>query len=398
MPACRRALPLPRHARVVLFGDFLSPLHGDPGSDRPACRDPGQRSSAAGARSGGGTTCPIEGRVRFRGLEREADTLIPRVESVRSAYAERLAAQQEGLPRSARAAGFSFAIHRTDHPPETALLASIRRSPATLMSARWCSPRPGCCWRWPRCRCCGGCCGSRRRRRAARASRRSACSPACAPTEETPARTPWWLLAAAHARGRAGDRRRWPARCWMPGARLPGSGPVLLVIDNGWASAADWPRRDAGGRIGAGPRRSAPGGRSRCWPPRPAETGARAARHRGDAGRRPARPARRAAARALAGGPRRRQQYVPVLFASSFSSGPCWPRTPWPARRGPPRRAGSLPCTPIPARPRTPPSHRRRRRSAEPRSIVIAIPNRSPSLTHRAVPPQPSRQRLPDRY
>ena len=27
------------------------------------------------------------------------------------------------------------------------------------------------------------------------------------------------------------------------GALLPGNGPVLLVIDNGWAAAADWPRR-----------------------------------------------------------------------------------------------------------------------------------------------------------
>ena len=32
---------LPRHARVVLFGDFLSPLAGDPGDDRPPGRRPG---------------------------------------------------------------------------------------------------------------------------------------------------------------------------------------------------------------------------------------------------------------------------------------------------------------------------------------------------------------------
>ena len=29
----------------------------------------------------------------------------------------------------------------------------------------------------------------------------------------------------------------------MPVRALPGNGPVLLVVDNGWASAADWPRR-----------------------------------------------------------------------------------------------------------------------------------------------------------
>ena len=52
-----------------------------------------------------------------------ATALIPRVESVRAQYAERLAAQQHGIARICAAAGWSFSIHRTDHPPEAALLA-----------------------------------------------------------------------------------------------------------------------------------------------------------------------------------------------------------------------------------------------------------------------------------
>ncbi|MBN9507506.1 MAG: BatA domain-containing protein, partial [Alphaproteobacteria bacterium] len=61
---------------------------------------------------------------------------------------------------------------------------------------------------------------------------------------ETPARTPWWLLllrmvaAALVIVGLAGP-------VMDAGDRLPGGGPVLLVIDDGWASAADWPRRMA---------------------------------------------------------------------------------------------------------------------------------------------------------
>jgi hypothetical protein len=61
-------------------------------------------------------------------------------------------------------------------------------------------------------------------------------------TEETPARTPWWLLAlrmtaaalviVALARPILGA-----------GSALLGSGPVLLVVDNGWAAATDWPKR-----------------------------------------------------------------------------------------------------------------------------------------------------------
>jgi hypothetical protein len=60
--------------------------------------------------------------------------------------------------------------------------------------------------------------------------------------EETPARTPPWLLALRILAaglvilGLAGPVRD-------VGSALPGQGPVLLVVDNGWAAAADWPRR-----------------------------------------------------------------------------------------------------------------------------------------------------------
>ncbi|MBT3395668.1 MAG: hypothetical protein HN423_00620, partial [Alphaproteobacteria bacterium] len=61
--------------------------------------------------------------------------------------------------------------------------------------------------------------------------------------EETPAKTPWWLmalriavavliiLALAHP-------------ILNPGARLKGEGTVLLVIDDGWAAAAGWDQRE----------------------------------------------------------------------------------------------------------------------------------------------------------
>lgn len=112
---------LPRHARVVLIGDFLSPL---------------EAVQAAAARLAGipveghllqvldpaEMQLPYSGRVRFRGLEREADTLLPRVETVRDEYAAALRRHQEGLAAIAAAAGFGYAVHRTDHAPEAALL------------------------------------------------------------------------------------------------------------------------------------------------------------------------------------------------------------------------------------------------------------------------------------
>jgi len=61
-------------------------------------------------------------------------------------------------------------------------------------------------------------------------------------TEETPARTPWWLLALRLAAASlviiALARPVLDA-----GSRFAGNGPVLLVVDNGWAAAADWPKR-----------------------------------------------------------------------------------------------------------------------------------------------------------
>ena len=62
------------------------------------------------------------------------------------------------------------------------------------------------------------------------------------PRDETPARTPLWLIllrmalaalvivAVAHP-------------LLNPQARLAGTGPILLIVDNGWAGAADWPAR-----------------------------------------------------------------------------------------------------------------------------------------------------------
>ena len=61
-------------------------------------------------------------------------------------------------------------------------------------------------------------------------------------TEETPARTPWWLLALRLVA--AGLVIVALARPVIDaGTALAGNGPVLLVMDNGWASANDWVRR-----------------------------------------------------------------------------------------------------------------------------------------------------------
>ncbi len=64
------------------------------------------------------------------------------------------------------------------------------------------------------------------------------------PTEETPHRTPWWLLLlrlAAAALLVIGLARP----VWQPQAGGGGTGPLLVAIDDGWAAAPDWPARVA---------------------------------------------------------------------------------------------------------------------------------------------------------
>lgn len=64
------------------------------------------------------------------------------------------------------------------------------------------------------------------------------------PQEETPARTPLWLIllrvliAALIIIGLSHP-------LWNPGERLQGNGPLIIVIDNGWASAPRWEKRVA---------------------------------------------------------------------------------------------------------------------------------------------------------
>jgi uncharacterized protein (DUF58 family) len=115
---------LPRHGSVVLFSDFLSPL-----DDIQAMMGRFSGVPVTGylmqILDPAETALPYQGRVRFRGTEHEGDALVPRVESVRDAYAQRLKAQQDGLASICATAGFGFGfgVHRTDNPPEMALLA-----------------------------------------------------------------------------------------------------------------------------------------------------------------------------------------------------------------------------------------------------------------------------------
>ncbi len=123
---------LPRHARVVLVGDFLGPLDDVRAAVAALAAIP-VSGHLVQVLDPAETALPYSGRVRFRDVAgragagarpgEAAEMLVPRVEGLRDAYAGALAAQQAGLASICRTAGFGFAVHHTDAPPERALLA-----------------------------------------------------------------------------------------------------------------------------------------------------------------------------------------------------------------------------------------------------------------------------------
>ena len=114
--------PLPRAAQLVLMGDFLAPLD--------TTHAIAARFAGAGLRGHmlqivdpAEEDLPFEGRVRFEGIEEREALVVGRVESLRRDYDERFRRHGAGLAAIARAIGWTFGVHRTDHPPHLALLA-----------------------------------------------------------------------------------------------------------------------------------------------------------------------------------------------------------------------------------------------------------------------------------
>jgi uncharacterized protein (DUF58 family) len=114
--------PLPRDAQTVFIGDFLAPLDRIDAAVRRYA-EIGVKGYLLQILDIAEESLPYDGRIRFEGLEGEEPWLLSRVEAVRGDYLARLNAQREGLRAIARAAGWTFATHRTNQTPEAALLA-----------------------------------------------------------------------------------------------------------------------------------------------------------------------------------------------------------------------------------------------------------------------------------
>jgi len=117
-----RQQDLPRFARTVWFSDFLSPLARiEAAVRRDAAR--GITGHLVQVLDPAEEDLPYSGRVRFAGVEGEGRHIVDRVEEVRPRWIERLQLRHEAMRRIAASTGWTFSVHRTDRPPQTALLA-----------------------------------------------------------------------------------------------------------------------------------------------------------------------------------------------------------------------------------------------------------------------------------
>jgi len=113
---------LPRFSRVVMIGDFLSPLEQVKAVvDAYAAR--GVRGHLVQVLDPAEEQLPYDGRVLFEGPESEGEVLIPHVESLRDAYRKELEHHLDGLRSLTQRVGWSFMRHHTDHPPEGPLMS-----------------------------------------------------------------------------------------------------------------------------------------------------------------------------------------------------------------------------------------------------------------------------------
>jgi len=113
---------LPRNAQLVWLSDFLRP----PAEIETALRRFGE------GRAGGYLVhivdpaeedFPYSGRTRFEAPDEDRRETLGRAETVAAAYRARFKAHSEALALLAGKLGWSYLMHRTDKPPQTALVA-----------------------------------------------------------------------------------------------------------------------------------------------------------------------------------------------------------------------------------------------------------------------------------
>jgi uncharacterized protein (DUF58 family) len=112
---------LPKHAQLVLIGDFLEPVEKLDAMIKHFA-GLGVTGHLVQVLDPAEETLPYAGRVLFDGMEREGSMLASRAEALRSDYVTRLQAHREELLRLTRSVRWSFTTHHTDSQPQAAVL------------------------------------------------------------------------------------------------------------------------------------------------------------------------------------------------------------------------------------------------------------------------------------
>jgi uncharacterized protein (DUF58 family) len=127
---------LSRFSSAILVGDFLDPAEtvvrrlnemaeGGVQGHLIQVLDPAEETLA------------YEGRVEFRSPEGGERWIADRVETVRSAYHQKLAAHRAEIEEAARRLGWSFLVHHTDRSAAEPLLTLIMRLQGMAGDYRW---------------------------------------------------------------------------------------------------------------------------------------------------------------------------------------------------------------------------------------------------------------------
>ena len=127
---------LSRFSSAILIGDFLDP---------PEAIAQRLKEMAEGGVQGhliqvldpAEETLAYEGRVEFRSPEGADRWVADRVESLRGAYQQKLAAHRAQIEEAARRLGWSFLVHHTDRPAAEPLLTLIMRLQGMAADYRW---------------------------------------------------------------------------------------------------------------------------------------------------------------------------------------------------------------------------------------------------------------------
>jgi uncharacterized protein (DUF58 family) len=119
LPAFTR---MPRFSSAVLAGDFFDRLEDITRAVTPIAQA-GVKGHIVQVVDPAEETLPYAGRVEFHDMAGPLKFLSSKAETLRGAYAEKLAGHRAALRDLCNRIGWSFSIHRTDEPPTAALLS-----------------------------------------------------------------------------------------------------------------------------------------------------------------------------------------------------------------------------------------------------------------------------------